>query len=94
MHGLDKELIRKIAFQLVNGVATMHTPINGKLVIHRDLKSDNILVKIYDDKFDLKICDFGASIIIEDGEHVKGEVGTRSKNVVFLKNYKLILLIY
>ena len=87
MHGhtLDKELIRKIAFQLVNGIATMHTPINGKLVIHRDLKSDNILVRTdqhnRQGEFELKICDFGHSKIIKDGEFVKGEVSTIGKNL-------------
>ena len=72
----------------------MHTPINGKLVIHRDLKSDNILVKTDQHnrpgKFELKISDFGYSKIIEVGEFVRGDASTRSKHLAFLNKYKNI----
>lgn len=47
-------------FGIAAGMCYMHQ----KKVLHRDLKTDNILV---DDDFYPKICDFGCSKIIKDG---------------------------
>lgn len=50
--GLDHELIRIIIYQLVKGLAYLHS-LN---IIHRDIKPENLLIS---EQNQLKICDFG-----------------------------------
>ena len=50
--GLEPELIRHFTYQMLKGLAFMHS-LN---MIHRDIKPENLLVS---DKNVLKICDFG-----------------------------------
>lgn len=47
--------LRAFSRELVNGVAYCHT----LLVVHRDLKPQNVLIKHTDGQMQLKICDFG-----------------------------------
>ena len=51
-NGLHPTHIRKIIFQLVQGLLYLH----GLDVIHRDIKPENLLVSSH---LELKICDFG-----------------------------------
>ena len=50
--GLDHEMIRTIIFQLLKGLAYLHS----MNIIHRDIKPENLLIG---DENELKICDFG-----------------------------------
>ena len=42
-------------------------------ILHRDIKLDNILL---DDNFGVKICDFGVSRFIKQGEVIREQCGT------------------
>jgi cyclin-dependent kinase-like len=50
--GLDPEAIRVLLYQLLKGLAYMHS-LN---MLHRDIKPENLLIS---DRKELKICDFG-----------------------------------
>ena len=50
--GLDKEVIRRLIFQLCKSIAYCHS----HHVIHRDIKPENLLVNR---DFSLRLCDFG-----------------------------------
>jgi serine/threonine protein kinase len=50
--GLELEHIRFIIYQLLKGLAYMHS-LN---IVHRDIKPENLLIS---NKKELKICDFG-----------------------------------
>ena len=69
----DKQLTSRqltaIAYQVAEGMRFLHS--NG--IVHRDLKTMNILL---DDKDIAKIADFGLVGIIKEGEGLKGGVGT------------------
>jgi serine/threonine protein kinase len=45
-------------------------------VVHRDLKMDNIMVSSVEDKFSLKIGDFGLSTIVENDDLTTTQLGT------------------
>jgi serine/threonine protein kinase len=68
---LSKDVILSIVEQLLRGIHYLHT--HG--VIHRDLKPSNILIT---NKFEIKICDFGLSKIVEtvQSKGSKSIVGT------------------
>lgn len=51
-NGLPPHLIKKIIFQLLKGVAHLHS----LGIVHRDIKPENLLIS---HKNELKICDFG-----------------------------------
>ena len=51
---LTEDVCAYILFQTVRGLAMLHS----KNIMHRDIKSDNILVN---SKGDIKLCDFGYS---------------------------------
>jgi serine/threonine protein kinase len=51
---LTEEVCSFILLQTVRGLAILHS----KNIMHRDIKSDNILVN---SKGDIKLCDFGYS---------------------------------
>lgn len=50
--GLSSDLIRLLIYQLLKGIAYLHS----QDIVHRDIKPENLLVN---DKHHLKICDFG-----------------------------------
>jgi cyclin-dependent kinase-like len=50
--GLEPETIRLLLYQLLKGLAYMHS----MNMLHRDIKPENLLIS---DKRELKICDFG-----------------------------------
>lgn len=50
--GLEPELIRGFMYQLLKGLAYMHS----LHLMHRDIKPENLLIS---DRRELKICDFG-----------------------------------
>jgi serine/threonine protein kinase len=56
--GLDPESIKLYIYQLLKGLAYLHS-LN---IIHRDIKPENLLVS---DKKLLKICDFGFARIVK-----------------------------
>ena len=65
-----------LTFQLVSAVNALHTPVGNKLVIHRDIKSDNILIKNEESGgVTLKLADFGSSKILEVGKLYHGDQG-------------------
>ena len=50
--GLDPEYIKLIIYQILKGLAYMHS----NNVVHRDIKPENLLIS---ENKQLKICDFG-----------------------------------
>ena len=52
---LEEPLARALFSQLLNGLSYIHS----QNIIHRDIKPENIL---FDENFNLKICDFGLSV--------------------------------
>lgn len=65
------ELVRKIALDAARGMAYLH--LRTPAVIHRDLKSHNLLV---DDNWKVKVCDFGLSKIAVDMQATMTACGT------------------
>lgn len=66
---LKESVAKYIFFQIVNGIQHCH----NKKIIHRDIKLENILL---DAKGNVKICDFGVSKIVKQGEVIKDKTGT------------------
>jgi serine/threonine protein kinase len=68
----------KILNQIVSGVAAMSDPIfDDEIVIHRDLKVDNILIQISPNGDPIvKIADFGCAIKIKKDKLAVGPVGS------------------
>lgn len=64
-----EEKFKKLVKGLVFAVAAIHTPIEQKLVVHRDIRLENVLVKIDEsgEPF-LILADFGGSLIIHESE--------------------------
>ena len=61
--------LTKIAYQVAEGMAFLHS----KGIVHRDLKSMNILL---DENNDAKIADFGLAGILQHNKELVGGVGT------------------
>lgn len=57
---LDREMIRKMMLDAAKGMNYLHK--SDPVIIHRDLKSHNLLV---DENWKVKVCDFGLSKILE-----------------------------
>jgi len=51
-NGLHPNVIRKLIYQIIKGLAYLHS----LDIVHRDIKPENLLVS---SRYDLKICDFG-----------------------------------
>jgi len=60
---------RRFFQQIISGVEYCHK----HMVVHRDLKPENLLL---DDKFNVKIADFGLSNIMTDGDFLKTSCGS------------------
>jgi serine/threonine protein kinase len=69
--GLPYEQVKSLAFQLLQGVEKIHKA----KIFHRDLKPDNILVKLYsetDEVSELTVIDFGISVDLQKGKQMRG----------------------
>jgi serine/threonine protein kinase len=66
-----ENVARKIAYQLLKGIASMHN--HPRKIVHRDIKPANILLTndVSSDDFQLKIGDFGLSKFLYDENLVK-----------------------
>jgi tRNA A-37 threonylcarbamoyl transferase component Bud32 len=65
------ETVRKVALDAARGMAYLH--LRTPAIIHRDLKSHNLLV---DDNWKVKVCDFGLSKIAVDMQATMTACGT------------------
>jgi serine/threonine protein kinase len=70
------EFPKQIIKQLIEGVDYCHS----QNVVHRDIKPDNIMVKIIntigDEHYIVKLCDFGIATILEEGKQSSTLCGT------------------
>ena len=70
---LPSRTVRKIAFQIINGVKELH----DYGIIHRDLKLENILLDYKDENhFKLKLIDFGLSVVLTSKARTNENYGT------------------
>jgi serine/threonine protein kinase len=68
--GLPYEQVKSLAFQLLQGIETIHKA----KICHRDLKPDNILVKLCpetDEVSELTVIDFGISVDLKKGKKMR-----------------------
>jgi len=72
---LDIGIRLRIAIEVSKGMSFLHTHCN---LIHRDLKSLNLLASVSDADFTVKICDFGVSRVVDRRKTMTGNVGTVS----------------
>lgn len=73
---LDLGMKIRIALEIAKGMNFLHSHCN---LIHRDLKSLNLLAVVKDDvDLIIKICDFGVSRVIDKRNTMTGNVGTVS----------------
>jgi len=66
---LSEEAAKELFKQIVSGLRYCHQ----NLVLHRDIKLDNILL---DENRTVKICDFGVSRFVKKGQVIKEQCGT------------------
>ncbi|XP_053501456.1 G protein-coupled receptor kinase 5 isoform X1 [Ictalurus furcatus] len=67
--GFSKDRVQFYAAQVLCGLDHLHQ----NNVIYRDLKPENILL---DDNGHIRISDLGLSVIVKEGKHIRGKVGT------------------
>ena len=71
----DYEMIKRFTKQLTTAVAA-----NVELVIHRDIKIENILTETRSNSEPmLKLADFGCALIIKSGQRISDQIGTLRK---------------
>ncbi len=69
--------------QLVNAVSALHTPIDKNLVIHHDMKIDNILIKINaNNEPILKLADFGCALKIGINERIQNQHAGKESKII------------
>ena len=66
---LKEDVAKHIFKQVIEGLSYCHS----KNVLHRDIKLDNILLS---SEGDVKICDFGVSKLVKNGEMMTEQCGT------------------
>ena len=78
----------------MSAVESLHKPIKNVFVIHRDIKSENILVNIESSgEIMIKLADFGSAKFLEvGGEPAKGDDGVTKCLIIKLK--LLLISIY
>lgn len=84
---LSETQARGIFIQLVRGLRFIHS----KKILHRDIKLDNILLSEHEGELRAKICDFGVSRTINDGETINEQCGTPAyiaPEIIRKKGYK------
>ena len=69
---LEEPQARGLFVQLVRGLKYIHS----KKILHRDIKLDNILLTDSEGDIKAKICDFGVSRLMNDGDVVNEQCGT------------------
>lgn len=66
---LKEDVAKHLFKQIVEGLRYCHS----RSILHRDIKLDNILLT---SEGDIKICDFGVSKLVKQGETLKEQCGT------------------
>eukprot|EP00026_Physarum_polycephalum_P002277 Phypoly_transcript_02283.p1 GENE.Phypoly_transcript_02283~~Phypoly_transcript_02283.p1 ORF type:complete len:920 (+),score=171.63 Phypoly_transcript_02283:56-2815(+) len=66
--GMGEETIREYAFAILNAIVYLHE----NEIYHSNITPDNIL---FDDKGNIKLCDYGLQYITHDGSHVSFAFG-------------------
>jgi len=72
---IDYGMVAEIAINAAAGIDYLHHHCN---LIHRDLKSMNLLINTHKAHLDVKVCDFALSRVINKKEQMTGNVGTVS----------------
>ena len=71
-HKLTVKTIKNIGNQIIKALTFLH----NLCLVHRDLKLNNIMYKIEDKKINLKIIDFGFSVILTKNQNCDDGFGT------------------
>ena len=66
----------KDAAMLINQVLTCINYCHKNHIVHRDLKPENVLLEANKEFDQIKIIDFGTSLVIKDGEKLDEKLGT------------------
>ena len=84
---LSEVTARHIFTQLAHGLEFIHS----KGILHRDIKLDNILLQESEGEYRAKICDFGVSRFMSEGEVINEQCGTPAyiaPEIIKKKGYK------
>jgi serine/threonine protein kinase len=69
---LDLGIKLRVALDVAMGMSYLHNHCN---LIHRDLKSLNLLASVHNDLLTIKVCDFGVSRVVDRRKTMTGNVG-------------------